>query len=121
MARAPSDDDLLMVPNSSERRHRIQDSEVPEIVAGLRLRLREHLETKDDLCGASIAFRTLFRFEIHKVGKPRYPNPLTWDLIDSHVNGAISRVRGKRIRVQTSENQQILDKYQLLCSNGSRK
>lgn len=112
MARAPSDDGLLMVPNSSERRHRIQASAVPEVVAGLRLRLREHLETKDDLYGASIAFRTLFRFEIHKIGKPCYPSPMNWDVIDSYVNGTISRVRGKHIRVQTSEKQQKLGKYQ---------
>ena len=59
-----------MVPNGLERRHRIQDEEVPEVIAGLRLRLKEHLKAKDDLNGATFAFKTLYRLEAHKVGKP---------------------------------------------------
>jgi len=39
-----------MVP-LSERRHRLHPEEVPEVIEGLRLRLRQHLETEADLPG----------------------------------------------------------------------
>jgi len=74
-----------MVPLGFERRHRIQGSEVPEVIAGLRLRLREHLETKDDQPGAINAFKALYRLETHKVGKPNYPSPITWGLIEDWI------------------------------------
>ena len=84
-----------MVPLGPERRHRIQRDEIPEVVAGLRLRLREHLETKDDIYGASLAFRTLYRLKTHKVGKPSYPNPISWTLIEEYTNyGTISNEEG---------------------------
>jgi len=69
-----------MVP-FSERRHRIQGLEIPEVIEGLKLRLRQHLEDRDDLMKATVAFRALYRLNEHKVGRPDYPEPVTWELI----------------------------------------
>jgi len=69
-----------MVP-LSERRHRLHPEEVPEVIEGLRLRLRQHLETEDDLPGATIAFRALYRLKVHRAGRPNYPEPVTWNTI----------------------------------------
>lgn len=75
-----------MVPLGPERRHRIQGSEVPEVIKGLRLRLREHLDTKDDQYGATNALKALYRLESHKVGTPSYPSPIPWGLIEKWVS-----------------------------------
>lgn len=78
---------IRMVPlEGSERRHRIQGSEVPEVIEGLRLRLIVHLETKDDQQGAIDAFKALYRLETHRVGKPNYPSPIDWVLIEDWMN-----------------------------------
>jgi len=68
------------------RRHRLHSDEVPEVKEGLKLRITEHLDTKDDLEAATLAFRALFRLERHKVGKPSYPKPITWGLIEDWIN-----------------------------------
>jgi len=72
------------------RRHRIHEEEVPEVKEGLRLRLCEHLETKEDLIAATLCFRCLYRLEEHKAGRPDYPEPVTWSLIESRINGTIT-------------------------------
>jgi len=80
-----------MVPlEGSERRHRIHGEEVPEVIEGLRLRLRSHLEARGDLHGAAVAFRALYRLVTHQVGRPDYPEPVTWSLIKSWINGTIT-------------------------------
>jgi len=45
-----------MVP-LSERRHRIQEHEIPEVVEGLKLRLSQLLEEREEEDKAEIAFR----------------------------------------------------------------
>ena len=72
-----------------ERRHRLQGFEVPEVIEGLRLRLMEHLESRDDKLRAEIAFRAYFRLSQHRPGRPKYPRPLTWQIMDEYVNGII--------------------------------
>jgi hypothetical protein len=74
---------------SSERRHRIHGEEVPEVIEGLRLRLRQHLKTRGDLLGATVAFMVLYRLVTHQAGRPDYPEPVTWSLIESWINGTI--------------------------------
>lgn len=84
-----------MVPlGGSERRHRLHGEEVPEAVEGLCLRLQQHLKTRDDLYGATVAFRAYFRLSTYCRGRPSYPNPVTWNLIDSYVNGTVSMEEG---------------------------
>ena len=70
-----------MVPLSSQRRHRLHGEEIPEVLRGLELRLREHLETERDLLGATIAFRAFYRLLEHRPGRPNYPEPVTWNVI----------------------------------------
>lgn len=65
----------------AERRHRIQGEEIPEVIRGLELRLREHLQTEEDLAGATVAFRAFYRLVTHQVGRPNYPDPITWDVM----------------------------------------
>ena len=79
-----------MAPFSCERRHRIHGEEVPEVIEGLRLRLRQHLETRGDLPGATVAFMVLYRLVTHQAGRPDYPEPVTWSHIESWVKGTIS-------------------------------
>lgn len=76
---------------SSERRHRIHGEEVPEVIEGLRLRLRRHLKTRGDLLGATVAFMVLYRLVTHQAGRPDYPEPVTWSIIESWINGTISQ------------------------------
>lgn len=78
-----------MVP-FSQRRHRLHGEEVPEAIEGLRLRLLQHLKTRDDLYGATVAFRAFYRLSTYCRGRPDYPSPMTWALINSYVNGTIS-------------------------------
>ena len=82
--------------SSSERRHRLQPEEVPEVVEGLRLRLRHHLEARENMAMAAVAFRTFYRLVTHQVGRPDYPEPVTWDLIEHWLNGTISRAETSR-------------------------
>jgi len=75
-----------------ERRHRLHANEIPEVIKGLRLRLWYHLRSREDLPGATIAFRAYYRLSTHCQGRPSYPKPITWDLVKSYVNGTISPV-----------------------------
>jgi len=68
-----------MVP-LSERRHRLYKHEIPEVNKGLRLRLLQQLENREDEESAEIAFRTLFRLTRHEPGRPRYPE-FSWDYV----------------------------------------
>ena len=69
------------------RRHRLHGDEVPEVIEGLRLRLQHHLETRADLYRAAIAFRAYFSLTEHVTSRPAYPDPITWSIIESRING----------------------------------
>ena len=66
-----------MVP-LSERRHRLYTPEIPEVKRGLKLRLQELYEAKEDREAAEIAFRALFRLSRDEPGRPKYPE-FTWE------------------------------------------
>ena len=68
-----------MVP-LSERRHRLYRHEIPEVNMGLRLRLLQLLENREDKESVEIAFRTLFRLTRYEPGRPRYPE-FSWDYV----------------------------------------
>jgi len=82
--------------SSSERRHRLHGEEVPEVIEGLRLHLQAHLEERQDLPRAAVAFRAFYRLVTHQVGRPDYPEPVTWALIESWLNGTISGAKDPR-------------------------
>jgi len=92
-----STDRVITVPFSSERKHRLNPEEVPEVMEGLRLCLKRHLETREGLLGATIAFRALYRLEKHRACRPNYPEPVTLDLIKSWVTVPFPK-GGKRPR-----------------------
>ena len=69
-----------MVP-LSERRHRLYSHEIPEVKRGLKLRLQELCEAKEDREAAEIAFRALFRLSRGKPGRPKYQE-FTWENIE---------------------------------------
>ena len=70
-----------MTAHLSERRHRLNGFEVPEVKEALKGRLWHHYRSRDSLQEAAIAFRVLYRLETHTAGKPDYPEPITWELI----------------------------------------
>ncbi len=68
-----------MVP-LSERRHRLFEHEIPEVVRGLRLRLEQLLEAEEDRASAEIAFRALYRLVRGEQGRPKYPE-FSWEYV----------------------------------------
>ena len=68
-----------MVP-LSERRHRLYNHEIPEVKRGLKLRLQELCEAREDREAAETAFRALFRLSRDKPGRPKYPK-FNWDYL----------------------------------------
>ena len=66
-----------MVP-LSERRHRLYAPEIPEVKRGLKLRLQELCEAREDREAAEIAFRALFRLSRGEPGRPKYPE-FNWE------------------------------------------
>ena len=74
---------VLMVP-LSERRHRIYDNEIPEVVKGLVLRLRQLLEEGRNSESAENAFRALYRLLEGRPGRPRYPE-FTWSNVQLYI------------------------------------
>jgi len=69
----------------SERRHRLYSHEIPEILEGLRLRLEELLEKREDPERAEIAFRTLYRLGGKNVGRPKYPK-FSWEFLSYYLD-----------------------------------
>ena len=55
------------------RRHQFTEKEVPEAIIGLQLRLRQHLETREDLSQALTCYRALYRLTMHEAHRPSYP------------------------------------------------
>jgi hypothetical protein len=72
-----------MVP-LSERRHRLYQSEIPEVILGLRLRLIQLLKEKNDPERAQLAFRCLHRLMGEKPGRPTYPE-FSWEYLSYYV------------------------------------
>jgi hypothetical protein len=84
----------------SERRHRLRDVEIPEVMAGLRLRLAQLLEAREDPASAEISFKALYRMENYMPhgGKPGYPEPVTWQLIEEFLdNGAVTQAGAENL------------------------
>ena len=51
--------------------------EIPEVKRGLKLRLQELCEAREDREAAETAFRALFRLSRDEPGRPKYPE-FTW-------------------------------------------
>jgi hypothetical protein len=74
------------------RRHRIHEFEVEPTKRALEIYLSSLLEEREEELEAMLTFRLLFRLHEHRVGKPDYPNPLTWSSMSSwlRTNGSIN-------------------------------
>lgn len=68
----------------SERRHRLNEYEIPEVVHGLRLRLVELLKKRENTREAEIAYRCFTRLLWDKPGRPKYPK-FDWDFLEYHI------------------------------------
>lgn len=75
-----------MVPFRGERRHRISGSELPHVTEAIENQLREQLQIRTDPIQAEQLFRLWWRIMIHREGRPDYPEPITWSVIDSHLS-----------------------------------
>ena len=69
-----------MVP-LSERRHRLNLEEIPEVMKALALLLRQYVREEKDLESAIVAFMPFYRMLYHRSGRPNYPDPVTWNTI----------------------------------------
>ena len=69
-----------MVP-LSERRHRLYESEIPEVIRSLRLRLEHLLKVKTEQEKAEIVFHVLYRLVIKNKGRPKYPR-FSWEILE---------------------------------------
>ena len=76
----------------SERRHRLYSHEIPEVVEGLRLRLEELLEKREDPERAEIVFRAFYRLERRIVGRPKYPE-FSWDFLQDYLEQYVRVLR----------------------------
>jgi hypothetical protein len=72
-----------MVP-LSERRHRIYESEMPEVVEGLKLHLLQLLKEKEEPEKAERALRVLFRLMSGGKGRIKYPD-FSWDYLEHFI------------------------------------
>ena len=75
---------IIMVP-MSEKRHRLYEHEIPEMIEGLRLRLETLLEARVDPERAEIVFRTLYRLRDGGIGRPRYPE-FSWEFLEYYLD-----------------------------------
>ncbi len=63
----------------SEKRHRLSEAEVPEVMRGLILRLARLVAEGRDEDEAEVVFKCILRLNGGKLGRPRYP-VFTWEL-----------------------------------------
>jgi hypothetical protein len=73
-----------MVP-LSERRHRLYENEIPEVVEGLKLRLSHLLENREEGINAEIAFRVFYRLTRDEPGRPKYPR-FSWEQVQYYID-----------------------------------
>jgi hypothetical protein len=73
----------LLVP-LSERRHRLYKHEIPQVIAALKLYLERLVGKGENVEEAEIVFRTLFRLENDKPGRPKYPE-FSWEYLEYYL------------------------------------
>ncbi|MFH2112429.1 MAG: hypothetical protein ABIJ47_14365 [Candidatus Bathyarchaeota archaeon] len=68
------------------RRHRLNEDETPLVYGLVAWRLRVFLECRDGLEEAEALFRLLYRMDHYGPGRPGYPEPFTWSLLESYLS-----------------------------------
>ena len=79
-------------------RHRLHGHELAPVLRAVRSELGRLLEEKKDLFEAQTLFMVLWRFEENKWGRPSYPEPVTWSLIEAWLNVGTISVGGEEPR-----------------------
>jgi len=74
------------------RRHGLYPHEFGPVFRAVKQRLLQLLEDREDILEAEALFRVLWRFENCKVGRPRYPEEINWQLIAGLVNGPFQSI-----------------------------
>jgi len=69
----------------SERRHRINGTELTGTEQGLRLYLQDQVRTRSDQFHAFETFKLYFRIINHVTGKPLYPKAITWEVVADYI------------------------------------
>jgi hypothetical protein len=88
-----------MVP-LSERRHRRHYSEIPEVILGLSLRLKQLLE--GGTRRAQTAFRCIHRLLENNPGRPRYPE-FSWDYLSYFIEDGEEHLLGRLEEMKKSQ------------------
>ena len=78
---------MLNGPISGRRRNTINSSEYDAVHSALMDKLILLVETRENFSHAESLFRVLFRFDLNRVGPPKYPREITWQLITEYLNG----------------------------------
>ena len=76
-------------PISRRRRNTINSSEYDAVHSALTDRLIRLVEKRENFPHAESLFRVLFRFDLNRVGPPKYPREINWKLITEYINGPI--------------------------------
>jgi len=69
------------------RRHGLYPHEFGPVFRAVKHRLLKLMEDRENFPEAEALFRVLWRFENCKVGRPSYPEEISWQLISELVNG----------------------------------
>ena len=80
---------MIMV-HFTARRPRILAHETPLIYGLVWAKLSELHEERSQPHLATQLFKILYRYVEYRPGRPSYPEPVTWSLIESWINGTIS-------------------------------
>lgn len=92
----------------AERRHRLYEKEIPEVILGLHLRLKQLLEKREDAKTAETTYNCMYRLLEDKPGRPKYPK-FSWELLsylvedcEEHNMARIEEMRKRNISTQSN-------------------
>lgn len=74
------------LPKFGDRRYRLNGDEVDPVMQLVKERLTELLEDRVNLEEATVLYRILWRHREYSVGRPFYPDPITWGHIEALLN-----------------------------------
>ena len=80
---SPGEEDMV---HFSDRRHRLNAEEVGPVMRAVHHRLKELVQDRGDLEESEALFMALWRFHENRVGRPSYPEPIGWQLIENYLD-----------------------------------
>lgn len=76
-------DDIMV--HFSDRRNRLHGHELAPVLRAVRSELHRLMEERANLPEAQALFMVLWRFHENRVGRPSYPEPIGWQLIEDQL------------------------------------